>query len=180
MNAVPMSRLPDAPAPSAQISLIVAVARNGVIGRGGTLPWRLPADLQHFKRVTMGSAVIMGRKTWESIGRPLPGRRNLVITRQSGYRAEGAEVFGSLDAALMATRGEPAFVIGGAELYAQALPHAGRLYVTRIEAEIAGDTLFPEVEERDWTMVEEIVRPADAQNGYEMRFQTLERRARAT
>jgi dihydrofolate reductase len=139
------------PAAMPLVSLIAAMARNRVIGAGTRLPWHLPADLQRFKRLTMGAPVIMGRKTHESIGRALPGRRNIVITRRPGASWDGCEVAGSLDAALAAARDTPeVFVIGGAELYRLALPRADRLYLTLIDAEYPGDTLFPEFDPADW------------------------------
>jgi dihydrofolate reductase len=129
------------------LSLIAAVARNGTIGRAGGLVWRDAEDLQHFRRVTLGCPVIMGRKTWDSLPsrfRPLPGRRNLVVTRNADWHAEGAEPAGSLDAALEGLGGVPkAFVIGGAELYALALPLADELVLTEIDAELDGDVFFP-------------------------------------
>ena len=131
-----------------KLALIVAVARNGIIGATneagvGTLPWHLPEDLKHFKETTSGHPIIMGRKTWESLGRALPNRRNIVITRQPGYTATGAEVFGSLTEALAATHAVASFVIGGAELYRQALPLAGQLIVTEVGIDAEGDTSFP-------------------------------------
>lgn len=133
------------------ISLVAAMAGNRVIGAGNRLPWHLPADLQRFKRLTMGAPVIMGRKTHESIGRALPGRRNIVVTRRPGASWDGCEVAGSLDAALAAARDAPeVFVIGGAELYAAVLPRADRLYLTLIDADYPGDTLFPEFDAADW------------------------------
>lgn len=127
--------------------LIAGVARNGVIGKDGGLPWHLPEDLRHFKRHTLGWPVIMGRRTWESLPavfRPLPGRRNLVVTRQADWRAEGAEPAPSLEAALERLEGsERAFVIGGAQLYAEALPHADELLLTEIDADMEGDAVFP-------------------------------------
>ena len=137
---------PAVPAPGApRIGLIVALAANGVIGRNNALPWHLPADLKRFKALTMGHPVIMGRKTHESIGRPLPGRRNLVITRNRGYSAPGCEIFHSLAEAIDACRGaEQVFVIGGAELYRESLPRAHRLEFTEIHAEFEGDATFPE------------------------------------
>ncbi len=129
---------------SRTLSLIAAVARNGAIGKDNALLWRLPEDLKFFKRTTLGCPVIMGRKTWDSIGRPLPGRRNIVITRNTGWQAEGAEVFHDLDSALAATADVPkVFVIGGGELYAQALPHADELVLTEVDADFEGDTFFP-------------------------------------
>ena len=137
------------------VSLVAALARNRVIGAGNRMPWHLPEDLRRFKRLTMGAPVIMGRKTYESIleqtGRPLPGRRNIVVTRQPGARWDGCEVAGSLDAALAAAHAAPeVFVIGGAELYRLALPRADRLYLTLLDAEYPGDTLFPEFDAADW------------------------------
>ncbi len=140
------------PATGPRIILIAAVARNGGIGLGGRLLVHLPDDLQHFKRVTLGSPVVMGRKTWDSLGRPLPGRRNIVVTRNRGWHAVGAETAASLDAALaLVTDAEKAFVIGGAELYAAALPLADELLLTEIDAEFPADTWFPDWDRRDFT-----------------------------
>ena len=133
------------------IYLIAAVAANGVIGANGGLPWQLPEDLRHFKRMTQGHAVIMGRKTWESIGRPLAGRKNVVVTRQAGYAAPGASVAPSLEAALaLCAEQEIVFVIGGSELYRAALPLADGLLLTEIQRDFAGDTRFPEFDRRQW------------------------------
>jgi dihydrofolate reductase len=133
------------------ISLVAAHARNRVIGAGNRLPWHLPEDLPRFKRLTMGAPVIMGRKTHESIGKVLPGRRNIVVTRQTGARFEGCEVAGSLEAALALAADAPeVFVIGGAELYRLALPRADRLYLTLIDADYAGDAFFPEIDPAEW------------------------------
>jgi dihydrofolate reductase len=143
-----MSETPKYP----HLNIIVAIARNGIIGctnedGRGALPWHLPEDLKHFKETTSGHPIIMGRKTWESLGRALPNRRNIVITRQADYRAAGAEVFGSLDEALSAVGKETkAFVIGGAELYRQALPLAGQLIITEVDIHAEGDTYFPALE----------------------------------
>jgi dihydrofolate reductase len=131
-----------------QLAIIVAIARNGIIGctdedGKGALPWHLPEDLKHFKETTSGHPIIMGRKTWESLGRPLPNRRNMVISRQSGYAATGAEVFASLPPALATLGDAPAFIIGGAELYRQALPLAGQLIITEVGLDAEGDTTFP-------------------------------------
>ncbi len=140
-----------------EVAIIVAVAENGVIGRGNDLPWRLPEDMKHFKRVTMGKPVIMGRKTWESIGRPLPGRHNIVITRNPSFAAEGADVVPSLEAALELAQGiaaadgaAEAIVMGGAEIYRAALPRADRLYITEVHAAVEGDTFLPEIEWDQW------------------------------
>ena len=159
----------------AALAIIAAVARNGVIGSGNALPWRLPADMQHFRALTTGHAVIMGRKTWESIGRALAGRQNLVVTRQRGFAAEGAMVASSLDAALRAaTLPAPAFCIGGRELYALALPRATTLHVTQIDRDFAGDTLFPDYDPSAWR---ETARDEHrAPEGFSYAFVTYERR----
>ena len=157
-------------------SLIVARARNGAIGLANAMPWHLPADLAHFKRTTLGRPVIMGRRTWESIGRALPGRRNIVVSRAPGYRAEGAEVVGSLDEAWRAAAGaDEAFVIGGAQLYAQALPDTDRIYLTDVVGEPGGDTFFPALDAREWreTLLGE--HPADGRHAHALRFLLLER-----
>lgn len=159
-----------------KLSIIVAVARNGVIGRGNALPWHLPADLKHFKTVTMGKPVIMGRKTYESIGRPLPGRRNLVVTRNAGFSAPGCEVLSSLDAALAeCVTSEEVFVIGGAQLYADALAKADRLYVTRVVADIEGDTFFPPFDAAQWRIVESVAGAVDEKNSLPHRFERLDK-----
>lgn len=158
-----------------KLSIMVAVAENGVIGRGGQLPWRLPADLARFKAMTLGKPVLMGRRTWESIGRPLPGRRNVVISRQAGYRAEGAEVFPDVDSALAAVDGEAEVtVIGGAEIYRLLLPRAAILNITRVHAKVEGDTYFPELD-AGWRRVDHQERPADEKNAYAMTFERWER-----
>lgn len=134
-----------------KIYLVAAVASNGVIGRKGQLPWHLPEDLKHFKRLTLGHPVIMGRRTWESLGRPLPGRDNIVVTRQAGYDAPGAAVASSLEAALALSAGEPVvFVIGGQQLFAESLPIAAGLVLTEIDREYEGDTWFPPYDRSRW------------------------------
>jgi dihydrofolate reductase len=134
-----------------RICLIAALAANRVIGNNNALPWRLPADLARFKALTMGHPVVMGRKTYESIGKPLPGRRNLVISRNRDYSAPGCEVVHSLDDAIAACRGaREIFVIGGAELYRESLPRAHRLEITEIRAGFEGDATFPEVTQGQW------------------------------
>ena len=158
------------------LSLIAAMDRNRLIGNGNDLPWRLPADLQHFKRVTLGKPVIMGRLTHESIGKPLPGRRNIVITRDTDYRAAGCEVVTSIAAALAAVGDcEEAMVIGGATLYDQMLPHADRLYLTFVEAELEGDAWFPEWHDTEWREVSRADHESDERNPYAYRFSVLER-----
>jgi dihydrofolate reductase len=157
------------------LALIAAVARNGVIGGGNALPWRLPADLRRFRALTTGHAVIMGRRTWESIGRALPGRQNIVVTRQPGYVAAGALVKASLDDALQAaTMPPPAFCIGGGELYALALPRAATLHLTEIDREFDGDTRFPDFDRAKWR---EVARDEHlAPEGFGYAFVTYERR----
>ena len=140
------------PARKPRLSLIAAVAANGVIGSDNALPWRLPEDLKRFKALTLGHPVIMGRKTYESIGRPLPGRRNIIVTRNAAYAAEGCETARSLGDALAACNGtaEEVFVIGGAQIYAEALPLAQRLYLTEIGRDFPGDARFPACARRLW------------------------------
>lgn len=136
---------------SPKIYLVVAVASNGVIGRGGQLPWHLPEDLKHFKRLTLGHPIIMGRRTWESLKGPLPGRDNIVITRQAGYEAPGAAVANSLEAALALCAGEPvAFVIGGSALFEESLPLAAGIVMTEIHRDYEGDTWFPQYDRSRW------------------------------
>ena len=159
------------------ISLIAAMDEGRVIGRDGQLPWRLPADLAHFKRLTLGKIVLMGRKTWDSLGRPLPGRRNWVLTRDTAFSAEGVEVFHSLHEALAAPRaGAELMVIGGANLYRQTLPLAQRLYLTEVAARVDGDAHFPEVSAQDFVEVSAEAHAADERHAYAYRFVTLERR----
>ena len=158
------------------ISLIAAAARNNVIGKGNALPWDLPADLKHFRETTAGHTVIMGRKTFESIGRPLPKRRNVVITRQPDYNPEGVEVVSSLETAItMIPDGEEAFVIGGGEIFKQALPLADRVYLTRVEADVAGDAYFPALEPAEWRETSRREGPVDAKNALPHTFLVLER-----
>jgi dihydrofolate reductase len=159
------------------ISLIVAMAQNGVIGRGNALPWRLPRDLQRFKSFTLGKAVLMGRRTFESIGRPLPGRANLVLTRDRLWHADGVEAVRSLEEALMRSGDHAELVaIGGAEVYRLVLPLARRIYLTHVHADVAGDTFFPDFDSTQWTDVECSRHPADGQHAYPLTFVTLERR----
>jgi len=134
-----------------RIYLVAAVAANGVIGRDGRLPWRLPEDLKHFKRITLGHPIIMGRKTWESLAGALPGRENIVVTRSPGYEAPGAAVASSLETALALCAGEPvAFVIGGSRLFAESLPLAAGLVMTEIHRDYDGDTWFPSYDRSAW------------------------------
>lgn len=159
------------------LSLIVAVAENGVIGRGGALPWHISADLKRFKQLTMGHAIIMGRKTWESLGRPLPGRRSIVVSRNPQFAAAGAEVVPSLDAALqLAADDSEVFVIGGASLYEEALAKADRLYITRVLAKVEGDTNFPAYDAGQWKRIEPGQVEVNAVSGLRYRFERYERR----
>jgi dihydrofolate reductase len=161
-----------------EITLVVAVADNGVIGAEGGMPWHLPADLKHFKQLTLGKPVLMGRLTWEAIGKPLPGRLNLVLTRDTSWAAEGAVRVRSLDEALKLSHEAGAtelMVIGGAVVYREALPLATRIHLTRIHAEPWGDTLFPDLEPGDWREVARSERLADERNSSDLTFITLER-----
>ncbi len=159
-----------------RITLIAALARNRVIGRDHRLPWRLPADLRFFKQTTMGKPLLMGRRTWESIGRPLPGRRMIVLSGDPGYQAAGCVVVPTLDEALALAGAVPeVMVIGGATLYEQTLPLAERLVLTRIDGEIPGDVWFPVWEEQDWRLVWEEAHPADADHAWSLQFQRWER-----
>lgn len=143
------------------LHLIVACTRSGVIGKEGKLPWHLPEDLKHFKETTLGKPVIMGRKTWESLPRALPGRLNIVITRQSGYVAEGATVVSSVDEALEAVKAyEDAFIIGGAEIYRQAMDRVTVAHITLVEIDLDGDAYFDGFNEADWTLEKTTSYPA--------------------
>jgi dihydrofolate reductase len=160
--------------PAPRIVLVVARARNGVIGRDNALPWHLPEDLQHFKATTMGGTLLMGRRTFESIGRPLPGRRTLVLTRDPSWSHAGCERAGSLDEALALSADRPeVFVVGGAEVYAQALPRADRIVVTEVEVEVDGDAFFPPLDPADWRCTSDV--PAVGRSGLRYAIRTLER-----
>ena len=159
------------------ISLIVAMAQNGVIGRDNALPWRLPADLKRFKEFTLGKPILMGRKTFEAIGRPLPGRANLVLTRDRDWRAAGAIPVHSVEEALLQTRTcDELVAIGGAEIYRLLLPLARRIYLTHVHADVPGDTYFPAFDPAQWDDVEFRSLPADDRHAYPLTFVTLERR----
>lgn len=158
------------------LSLIVAVARNGVIGRQGELPWHLPLDLAHFKRTTLGKPIIMGRKTHASIGRALPERENIVVTRNPELVAPGCRIAKSLDHALAeCVEAEEKVVIGGASLYAEALPRADLLYLTRVHADVSGDTFFPELDPSEWRELSEQDFGADARHAHAFTIATLAR-----
>ena len=157
------------------LSLILAQSENRVLGRDNDLPWHLPADLKRFKKLTVGHTMVMGRKTWESIGRPLPRRRSLVLSRDPDFRAEGAEVFRDLDEALAAAPGEEVFVIGGASLFAESLPRADRLYLTWVHADVEGDVFCPELDLSAFERIESTRHPADARHAYAFTFETWHR-----
>lgn len=159
------------------ISMIAAMAQNRVIGLDNDMPWHMPADLQHFKKLTTGKTVLMGRKTYDSIGRALPHRRNLVVSRQPAPVQTDAEWFGSLEAALAATSAdEEVMVMGGAEIYRQCLPKAQRLYLTEIDAELTGDTWFPDYHAvANWQLIAQEKHAADPKNPYAYQFITLQR-----
>lgn len=158
------------------ISIIVAAAENGVIGSNNQLPWRLPDDLRRFKALSMGKPIVMGRRTFESIGRPLPGRLNIVISRQSHLRVEGATVVKSIDDALAAAG--PALelvVIGGAEIYRQILPRTSTIHLTRVHARVAGDVSFPQLDPEQWREIAVERHPADERHPHAFSFVTLQR-----
>jgi dihydrofolate reductase len=175
----------DTPAPAAspssticgrRVALIAAVAKNGVIGAGNRLPWHLPDDLKHFRTLTSGHTVIMGRKTWDSIGKPLPNRQNIVVSRQAGLCLDGASVACSLEEALsIATRPDPVFVIGGEALYRSALPRAAVLYLTEIDRDFDGDARFPAFERAAWHEVARETRLPPSDEGFAYHFATYER-----
>lgn len=159
-----------------EIHIIVALDPDHVIGRDNDLPWRLPDDLRHFKRITAGHPVIMGRRTYESIGRPLPNRCNRVLTRQTDWQPVGVEVVADLEAALAGLDAGPAFVIGGAGLFAEALPRTRVLHLTRVHQRHPGDTYFPAIDPADWTVTESEYHPADERHACNFTFERLERR----
>lgn len=160
-----------------RVSLIVAMARNRVIGKNNTLPWHLPADLKHFKALTMGHHIVMGRKTYESIGKPLPGRTTVVVTRNAGYAPPGVITVNSLEAALAACgNDEEIFVIGGAELYRQAIELADRIYLTEIDADISGDAHFMEFDRKLWNEIGRVSHALDEKNTYQYAFVVYDRK----
>ncbi|MEE4176807.1 MAG: dihydrofolate reductase [Bacteroides sp.] len=162
-----------------KITLIAAVANNHVIGADNRLLWHLPADLQHFKKLTIGHTMVMGRKTFESIGKPLPGRHTIVITRKKDYDAAGCEIAHSLEKAFkLVGKREEVFVVGGAEIYQQTidLPQTHTLYITRVFASFEGDAFFPDVDPNQWQLIERLDRKADEKNIYDMTFLTYKRK----
>jgi dihydrofolate reductase len=160
-----------------RISLIWAMSRNRIIGRDNALPWRLPADLQHFKQVTLGKPIIMGRRTWESLPGRLPQRRHIVITRQRDYQAAGAETAPDLQSAIrLAGDVDEVMIVGGATLYALALPLADQLYLTLVDADVEGDTRFPDFDLSEWREISRRRHDPDMANSYGMEFLHLIRR----
>lgn len=161
------------------LSLIAAVAENGVIGAKGGLPWRLPDEMAHFKRTTLGKPVVMGRRTFESLGRALPGRRNIVLSRARDFAAPGAERARDLDHALALAADAPeVVVIGGAALYAESLPRAQRIYLTRVHARPEGDAFFPELDPDEWRESLVLEHPADPRHAFAFSIWLLERKPR--
>ncbi len=158
-----------------QISLIAAMGKNRAIGLDGRMPWHLPAELQHFKQATIGKAIVMGRRTWQAIGRPLPGRQNIVISRDSGFVAAGADVTGSLTAAVEIAQVDEIMVIGGGQLYSLALPHAQRMILTLIDIEPRADTWFPEWDDKQWQQTKERHFQVDENNEFAYRVVELTR-----
>lgn len=160
-----------------RLSIIVAMTRNRVIGKDNDMPWHLPAELRHFKHLTMGKPIVMGRRTFESIGRVLPGRKNIVITRDPQFSFRGVTVVHDFDAAIRAASGvEELMIIGGANLYRQTLDRVDRLYITLLDVELEGDTFFPEFNREHWVQTEKVRREADGNNEYAMDFLVLERK----
>lgn len=169
-------------APHAKIALIVAVARNGIIGKDGTLPWRLSSDLKTFRRLTMGKPLVMGRRTFDSLGKPLDGRDNIVVTRNSAFHPQGADVFASLDAAMdhardcaKARNASEIMVIGGAEIFRELLPVADRIYWTEVEADVGGDTIFPAFDRSRWRETAREPIPQGPKDEYAANLVTLDR-----
>jgi dihydrofolate reductase len=160
------------------ISFIFAMDHNRAIGKDNQLPWHLPADLKFFKRITTGHPILMGRKTYQSIGKPLPGRRNVVITQDPNFTAEGCEIVHSAREAAAQFQQEELFVIGGSEIFRLFLPQVDRMYITRIEHEFAADTHFPEVDMQEWTIVSNDQGIQDEKNPYEYYFQIYEKKSK--
>lgn len=160
------------------LTAVVAATENQVIGRDNGMPWHLPADLQHFKAVTLGKPVLMGRRTFAAIGRPLPGRRNLVLSRDLGFAAAGVETFSTLEQALAAAGDvDELMIIGGQTVYELALPHVQRVHLTRLHMQVEGDAHFPDLPPEQWREVSRSARrPADERNACDMTFLVLERR----
>ncbi|MBO9672348.1 MAG: dihydrofolate reductase [Sphingobacteriaceae bacterium] len=168
-----MTNKPESPS----LAIAVAIGENYAIGKNNQLLWHMPADLKFFKQTTSGHTVIMGRKTFDSVGRPLPNRRNIVITRDTQLKIEGVEVVNSLNKALEVTKTEekPVFIVGGAEIYKQALPQTQTLYLTTIHHHFDADTFFPEINRNEWKVISSETHKADEKNKYDYTFEVLER-----
>lgn len=159
------------------VSIIVAVSENNAIGKNNQLLWRLPADLKHFKNITSGNTVIMGRKTFDSISKPLPNRRNIVISRQQNLKIKGVELANSLEQALSLCKSDCSiYIIGGAQIYLKALPFADKIYLTKVHQTFEADAYFPDIDERRWLETEKEYHQADRENAYNYTFSTLIRR----
>lgn len=154
------------------MEIVAAITKNFIIGHDGDMPWHLPADLAHFKSLTSGHAIAMGRRTWDSIGRPLPNRHNIVVTRQKLFEADGATVVNSIEEATKAAADHRLFIIGGGEMYALVMHEATHLHLTRIHTSLEGDTSFPQIDESRWVLEESIDRTADDQNQFDLTFET--------
>lgn len=155
------------------ISLIAAVSENNVIGNKGKIPWHLPRDFKHFKETTMGHPIVMGRKTFESIGKPLPGRQNIILTRQKDFSVEGCSVIHSTSE--LPQIDDEIFIIGGAEIYSQFLSQADKIYLTKVHTEVTGDTLFPSLTAEQWQLVTSERHPKDEKNNFDITLETYER-----
>lgn len=165
------------------LSIVVAASENNVIGRENDMPWKLSTDLKRFKALTLGKPVIMGRKTWQSIGRPLPGRPNIIVTRDADFKAEGGQIAGSLEEAIdlgrkVATElgADEVYIIGGGKIYAQALPFVDRVHLTRVRATVEGDAFFPEIDSENWTQVSTEEVPAGEKDSYPTCYIRYDRR----
>lgn len=159
------------------VAILVAASENNIIGKGNSIPWRLPADMRYFRRLTTGNVVIMGRKTFDSIGKTLPDRANVIVTRQNDFRVPGAFVAHSLRDALEKGRasGKDVFVIGGEEIYRQALPYVDRVYLTRIHAHIDGDACFPQLDRKEWLLVSTESKTPDEKHKFAFDFEVYQR-----
>jgi dihydrofolate reductase len=157
------------------IALVAAIARNQVIGQHGQMPWHLPADLAYFKQLTLGHSVVMGRKTFESIGKPLPNRENVIITKNMGYQKEGCLILHSMDEACAFCAGRETFIIGGAQIYQEFFSYADRLYITFIDEVFSGDSFFPEFDEKRWRLVSKTKGEQNEQNPYDYYFLVYEK-----
>jgi len=166
--------------PNKEVCLVAAMGRNRAIGVGGKMPWHLPGELRHFRETTMGRPIVMGRKTWESIGRPLPGRQNILVSRSMKLAPSGVELVASLQQALLVAQGNEVMIIGGGELYLQALPLASRMVLTMVDYAPEADTFFPAWESVGWQEISRQTKPADAQNPYACEVIELRRITPAT